>query len=400
MFSRISKLIATSALTMGLFLAHPVVAETRTDRRQAVFTAMLSDPTNTALMVEYAQLSIELRDFEAAASTLERMLDIDPANQQARLTLAQAYFALGADQLARYHLDLVTERGALTEGEQEVASSYTDSLDRRSKDIQVTGHAQVGLAYRTDQGNGGLAYSADVNVRQDLGGADPVLWLTGLRLRGYYLPEDRDESKARLVLRTGPSFSIAKEAFGPRLRPYLLLENIRDEDLSDEGTIVAGGIGYDHPVSSQISLFANAEAGRLFREDDDDDADVQRAILGLTWRPVSALYVRVSGRWTTEDGGTDDMDRTGARLDLGYRFNPGTGPVRRDWLLKAYVQGDTEDYDSGREDDLLAYGASLKGYVTNETYAELAVRRFERDSSRNFLDDDETLITLSIGRSF
>jgi Flp pilus assembly protein TadD len=82
--------------------------------RAAVFARMLDAPADRVLMAHYARLSIQLRDFEAAAATLERLIDLEPANATARLELATAYFAMGNYPLAEYHLNAAAASGALS----------------------------------------------------------------------------------------------------------------------------------------------------------------------------------------------------------------------------------------------------------------------------------------------
>jgi hypothetical protein len=48
------------------------------DRRQALLRLMLQDPSNLDVAFEYAALSSQVGDYEAAVSTLERMLIFAP----------------------------------------------------------------------------------------------------------------------------------------------------------------------------------------------------------------------------------------------------------------------------------------------------------------------------------
>ena len=66
--------------------ATPVVADLASDRT-AVFQQLLARPNDRSLMMQYARLSVEARDYEAAVSTLERVLDTDPASVEARYRL-------------------------------------------------------------------------------------------------------------------------------------------------------------------------------------------------------------------------------------------------------------------------------------------------------------------------
>jgi tetratricopeptide (TPR) repeat protein len=92
--------------------------------RAAVFARMLDAPADRALMAQYARLSIQLSDYEAAAATLERLIDLEPANATARLELATAYFAMGNYPLAEFHLNAATASGALTPEQLASAEAY------------------------------------------------------------------------------------------------------------------------------------------------------------------------------------------------------------------------------------------------------------------------------------
>ncbi|OZA16902.1 MAG: hypothetical protein B7Y02_02765, partial [Rhodobacterales bacterium 17-64-5] len=100
-------------LTAALGLAAPVLAQdtAAVAERQAILTQMLAAPTDRELMRRYAALSVQLRDFEAAAATLERLVALEPGNSSARLELAVAYFALGNYDLAEYHLQAAQASG-------------------------------------------------------------------------------------------------------------------------------------------------------------------------------------------------------------------------------------------------------------------------------------------------
>ena len=57
------------------------------DRRQALLRLMLQDPTNLDVAFEYAALSSQVGDYEAAVSTLERMLIFAPNTPRLELEL-------------------------------------------------------------------------------------------------------------------------------------------------------------------------------------------------------------------------------------------------------------------------------------------------------------------------
>jgi hypothetical protein len=125
---------ATARLAAALIaaaLAAPALAQATAPeaRRDAVFAQMLAAPADPVLMLEYARLSVRLRDFEAAASTLERLLDLQPDNAAARLELATAYFALGAYEVAEYHRPISSKRPPATATKRRPARIPTRSPD-------------------------------------------------------------------------------------------------------------------------------------------------------------------------------------------------------------------------------------------------------------------------------
>ena len=68
-------------------------------RRQALLRQMLQDPSNLDVAFEYASLSSQVGDYEAAISTLERMLIFAPNTPRLQLELGMLYYKLGASEL-------------------------------------------------------------------------------------------------------------------------------------------------------------------------------------------------------------------------------------------------------------------------------------------------------------
>ncbi len=70
-------------------------------RRQALLQSMLQDPSNLDVAFEYAALSSQVGDYEAAISTLERMLIFAPNTPRLQLELGILYYKLGSYEVAR-----------------------------------------------------------------------------------------------------------------------------------------------------------------------------------------------------------------------------------------------------------------------------------------------------------
>jgi tetratricopeptide (TPR) repeat protein len=70
-------------------------------RRQALLQLMLQDPSNLDVAFEYAALSSQVGDYEAAVSTLERMLIFAPNTPRLQLELGILYYRLGSYEVSR-----------------------------------------------------------------------------------------------------------------------------------------------------------------------------------------------------------------------------------------------------------------------------------------------------------
>jgi Flp pilus assembly protein TadD len=62
---------------------------------------MLQDPSNLDVAVEYVSLSSQVGDYEAAVSTLERMLIFAPNTPRLQLELGILYYRLGSYEVSR-----------------------------------------------------------------------------------------------------------------------------------------------------------------------------------------------------------------------------------------------------------------------------------------------------------
>jgi len=369
--------------------------------RDAVFAQMFRDPANEALMLEYARLSIELRDFEAAVATLERLVDANPTAQEARYELAVAYFALGSHEVAQYHMDIYTSGATLTPAEAENAARYQEAIDERSASTSLGGYVHVGAAYLSEEGETGLSFGAGLNHEYDLGGAHETYWQTLFRMNALRFEDSPGNDQTGAYLRTGPVFRLTGSTFGPEINPFIEAQVIEDDGTDDQTTISAG-IGYENTLTAFWAIFGELEGGWFERDEIDVSGHLVQAQIGVTYRPSRETRLRFSLRGNGEyvDGAGTDQHRVGARLDLSHRFAPGLDALPRDWMARAHLSADIEEFDTGREDDLASAGASLRAFVTDAAYVELGASYFQRLSSDPVFDDDTTLFSLKIGTEF
>ena len=84
-----------------------------------------------------------------------------------------------------------------------------------------------------------LSFGVNLNWSVDLGGANDNSWQTDL-LAQRFVGQGDAVSAGRARLRTGPEFTADGLAYGVRLRPYLGIEAVSDDDGDDYRTTQLG----------------------------------------------------------------------------------------------------------------------------------------------------------------
>lgn len=410
--------IAALLLATACAAATPGMAQTTSTetRRDAVFARMLQAPADRALMLEYARLSVQLRDFEAAAATLERFLDLDPGNAAVRVELATAYFALGAHAVADYHLATAAASGALTPEQAEQAARYRDETAARQSPHQITGRIALGQSWARETDQNGSFVTAQLDWRFDMGGANADDWLTQLGVSRYSPDEIGFTERQTTRLRTGPEFRLTGDAHGPRLQPYVEMmwaQEDRGFGFVQEDRSVAFGLAYQNPHSAFWTSYAGLQVGRGDRETVGSSApavdfDYREASLGLAYRPSRETRIRGTLAWRdedTDDGfSTHETTRT-LRLEALHSFDTGWDVLPRRWEARGWLERETLERgdvfgifdahtDTGR-------GLGLRAFVTDEVFVEARGARLARDFDDPFRDTRrETVYSLQIGWEF
>jgi tetratricopeptide (TPR) repeat protein len=169
--------------------------------RAAVFARMLDAPADRTLMAQYARLSIQLRDYEAAAATLERLIDLEPANATARLELATTYFAMGNYPLAEFHLNAATASGALTPRTARLGRGLSRRRGGTRRASRVSGSVAAGIV--SVDGEIGVLGTGALTWSLDLGDANATEWVTQIGLSTYVLDDDPGASTSDQQRLTG-----------------------------------------------------------------------------------------------------------------------------------------------------------------------------------------------------
>jgi tetratricopeptide (TPR) repeat protein len=370
--------------------------------RAAVFARMLDAPADRSLMTAYARLSIQLRDFEAAAATLERLIDLEPANATARLELATAYFAMGNYTLAEYHLNAAAASGALSAEQLASAEAYRGAAQARNEPSRISGSVAAGIV--SADGEIGVLGTGALRWSLDLGDANATQWVTQIGLSTYQLDADpgaTTSDRLSFRVRTGPQFQLTGEAFGPRLQPYAELRSVRypDAAASDYDAFFVG-LAYQNAHSAEWTSFGDASIGWGEMDATGSDIDFHDVSLGVTYRPSREAFYRLTLSMGSEDAATRDEDQTGLRLDYGRDFAGPAALSGPDWRAGAFASVDWLDItESGvaRDETVTAAGLSLRAYLNDDIYVETRGTHLTRDGGTNA---DETVVSMQLGLEF
>lgn len=398
---RVRSTRAVGAILLALSIAL-VPAFAQTTEKDAAFRALLNDPDDPDLMLRYARLAIAERDYEAALATLERLIDLDPTSQEARFELAVAYFALGVDDVAQYHLDIYTERGQLTAAEESRARRYESALASRLEALSISGSAEAGLVYRADSGDVGASGTLAFNIRQDMGGALATSWLTSARIFGLKFPEASEDDSVRFVIRSGPSFGIDGTALGTRIQPFLSLDVVEDRGGADSGVSFGGGVLYTKPVNENWSIFLDAEAGLIDRPSDGIDSTYVFIDTGASLQATQSTALRFTLRVQQEDAeaGGIDSDRLEGGLSVFHETNLPLFGTEYGSSISGFARYARDSFSDGVKDDVISLGANFRTYFSANVYLDAGIQRFTRSSSDPTFNDEDTIVAISAGWEF
>ena len=366
-----------------------------------MFQELLKDPANLDLMLRYARLSVAEEDYEAAIGTLERLVDSDPAAQEARFELALAYFALGATEVARYHLEIYRTRGDLTQAEVEAVDRFLAQATNRERSLSFSGFVEGGIVIEEGEEDVGLSYGLGLNANLSLPGRSAVDWQTSILLRGFTFPERSEDNQSIFLLRTGPLIPLGGTGQGPKLKPFLEVQRTVDDDDFDQGTSLSIGAEYRQPLDNGLTLDALAQYGTTDRSDETPDSSFVAGRIGGSFRISPKSSIGLSIRYLNEDfdTGGEDRERVGVRLAAGHAFD-GELLGLENWSIRGFARYDQETYEFDREDELFGLGASVKTYFRPDSFVRASVSMFDRSSNLSALDDQDVRFAVEFGMEF
>jgi tetratricopeptide (TPR) repeat protein len=123
-------------------------------RRTALFAQMMRDPANLDVAFEYAALSSQAGDLEAAISTLERMLVFAPGLPRLQFELGVLYYRLAAYQPATAYFEAVLAAPDVPADVRDQATSYLKAIETGSAGSQFAARISTGVTYQTNANAG------------------------------------------------------------------------------------------------------------------------------------------------------------------------------------------------------------------------------------------------------
>ncbi len=99
---------------------------------QEAFEVMYAHPGDVDVSMKYSALAVELGDYEAAVSPLERILMMNPNLPEIRLEVGVLYFLMNSFDTAKMHLELVANDMGATKEQVERAHQYLAKISAKN----------------------------------------------------------------------------------------------------------------------------------------------------------------------------------------------------------------------------------------------------------------------------
>lgn len=441
MLFRVIRRIGVALTATAWLAAAPVAAQTADDEQSLrqvqaeQFRDMFDDPDNVEKMFAYARTSIRLRDYEAAISTLDRILIYNPDQPRVKLELGAAYFRIGSYTIAQHYFEAVRDDPAAPAEIKPRAEEFLTEINRRTATSSFSGVVSArfiatnnanngpdsrlidfeGVQVRltgtnvTSQSDVGGSFSLSMTHVADLGGSNADAWRTNFALYSARFAETPTGDADVVVLRTGPQLSLDDERYGPKIRPFAELDHVRSN--SDALYSTAGiGAEYTDTLNDRATAIGDVRVG--WRDYHDEGArDLDRAVIRGTGGLLYFLSDQTSLRGllgVSVETGADDRENSAegsATASLNHFYDSGLEIAGRRWLITASARAGYREhfaFDTGpgvrRKDFTLNLGVGHIAFLKEGVALNINVDYFLRDSnSRNF---DLDSLTLSAGASY
>ncbi len=405
-----------AAALLATAMVVPVAATAQSaaleSQRQVVFAQLLAAPADRALMMQYARLSVQMRDFEAAAAVRWSVSSTSTPTMQRRGWNWPRLISRSVPM--RWPSTILRQpprSGGLTREQAAEVARYREETEARQGPHQIAGRIALGQSWARETDQSGIFGTAQLGWRFDMGGPNAHVWLTQMAFSRYSPDEIGFDDRTTTRLRSGPEFRLTGDSYGPRLQPYLELVWIEEDDgfgFVRQDSSVALGFAYQNPHNAFWTSYADVQVGRGDRDSFGFvvDFDFREVSLGLTYRPSRETRIRGTLGWRDEDvddGFSTYETSTTLRLEALHSFDTGWQALPRRWEARGWIQRENvEQGDSfGMFGDFTdtGYGLGLRAFMTDELFVEARGARLEREDSFGFATP-ETVYSLQIGWEF
>ncbi len=243
---------------------------------EKAFEAVLADPSDLNATFEYARIAAALGDYEAAVSSLERMLMFNPDLLQVQVELGVMYFRLGSYQAAEAYLKQASANDDLPPDVKERVDTFLAEIERQVSSHRYAFSFSGGLRYQTNAnlapGNTILSGGSPTALPIEFSETDDFAVFADLRGRHLYDfgTADGDHLETNVGAYTSQQFEVddfdltyLDADTGPRIvlpgtggisvRPYAKASVLFIEALFYQ-SVVGGGADLNVPLSTNWSV--------------------------------------------------------------------------------------------------------------------------------------------------
>lgn len=122
-----SLLILCLVALLGQSQARAAEEDSLEQKIDSTFTKMMANPSDVDVTLEYANLVIEAKDYEAAIPALERILFFNPELNEIKLRLGVMYYNLESYNMAKEYIQSVA-KNATNKELVDQANSYLSKM--------------------------------------------------------------------------------------------------------------------------------------------------------------------------------------------------------------------------------------------------------------------------------
>lgn len=414
--------------------------------QQEQFAAMFEAPDDVELMFQYSLTSIRLQDYEAAITTLERILIYSPNLARVKVELGASYFRIGSYAVAKFYFEEVLNDAAASPDLKARVQEFVDEIERRSRSNYLTG--QIGIdtifttnanfgpedrngllldspitllgANVTEQTDAGFGLVGRVSHIYDLSTANGDIWRSDLAFSAVRYADTSGGATDIAVFRTGPRLSLDDERFGPKIRPYVEVSHVRfaKDPLQ---TTIGGGFELTNTIDQSISLFSDLRIAWKDNHVNTALPDLNGGVIdqdGLNVRMnagVNYFYdqdITLRGFVLAEFSGAESDQEQSYEIGLGgqatYRYDSGLPMASRDWMLSGGFRGVYRRFDEesifvttrNREDLDLRLHIGHTAHLQDDLSLTARAEYFVRDSNVRNFDLDSFTAKVGIRYSF